>query len=143
MDGTTVAEFGQLHPDVAASHKLRQDVYIAELYLDRLYVHDLRQVRYRALSPYPAVERDFSFVFSDEVQFAQIWKAVGDLSLHELRSFVPVEIFRGGAIAASKYSILLRARFQSNERTLRDEEVTQWTSRIIQALESLGGAQRA
>jgi phenylalanyl-tRNA synthetase beta chain len=143
MDGATVAEFGQLHPDAAASHKLRQDVYIAELYLDRLYVHDLRQVRYRALSPYPAVERDFSFVFSDEVQFAQISKAVADLGLHELRDFTPVEIFRGGAITLSKYSILLRARFQSNKQTLRDEEVAQWTARIVKALESLGGAQRA
>jgi phenylalanyl-tRNA synthetase beta chain len=143
MDGATVAEFGQLHPDIASGHKLRQDVYIAELYLDRLFVHDLRQVRYQALSPYPAVERDFSFVFSDEVQFAQISKVVSDLSLRELRDFAPVEIFRGGAIAASKYSILLRARFQSNERTLRDDEVAQWTARVIKALESLGGAQRA
>ncbi len=143
MDGATVAEFGQLHPDVASAHKLRQDVYIAELYLDRLYGHDLRQVRYQAVSPYPAIERDFSFVFNDQVQFAQISKAVAGLGLQQLRDFAPVEIFRGGAIATSKYSILLRAKFQSDDRTLRDEEVAQWTSQIIKALESLGGAQRA
>ena len=82
-------------------------------------------------------------MFKDEVQFAQISKAIADLDLPELKTFVPVEIFRGGAIAASKYSILLRARFQSNKQTLRDEEVAQWTARIVKALESLGGAQRA
>src|SRR6266849_3380757 len=37
MDGTTVAQFGQIHPEVADSRKLRQDVFVAELYLDRLY----------------------------------------------------------------------------------------------------------
>ena len=41
MDGATVAQFGQIHPDVAAARKLRQDVFVAEIYLDRLYQHDL------------------------------------------------------------------------------------------------------
>ena len=65
LDGATVAQFGQIHPEVAAARKLRQDVFIAEIYLDRLYQHDLRQVRYEALPRFPAVERDFSFVFDD------------------------------------------------------------------------------
>ena len=61
MDGVPVAQFGQIHPTIAATRKLRQDVFIAELYLDQLYRRDLRQVRYEALPRYPAVERDFSF----------------------------------------------------------------------------------
>src|SRR5215471_1484982 len=40
MDGATVAEFGQIHPQIAAVRKLKQDVFVAELYLDRLYQHD-------------------------------------------------------------------------------------------------------
>ena len=43
MDGVTVAQFGQLHPDAAEKRKLRQDIFIAEIYLDRLYKHDLRR----------------------------------------------------------------------------------------------------
>ena len=76
MDGTTVAQFGQIHPDVAAARKLRQDVFVAEIYLDRLYQHDLRQVRYEALPRFPAVERDFSFVFDDGVEFEKIHQSV-------------------------------------------------------------------
>ena len=67
MDGALVAQFGQLHPDIAATRKLRQNVFIAELYLDRLYPQGLRVVRYQPLPRYPAVERDFSFVFDDGV----------------------------------------------------------------------------
>ena len=142
MDGVTVALFGQVHPETAAGRKLRQDVFIAEIYLSQLYKHDLRHVRYQALPRYPAVERDFSFVFSDAVDFEKIRQAVSSLSLEYLRSFIPAEIFRGGNVAAGSYSILLRATFQSNERTLREEEVTQWSSQIIRALESLGGTHR-
>jgi phenylalanyl-tRNA synthetase beta chain len=143
MDGATVAQFGQIHPEVAAARKLRQDVFIAELYLDRLYSHDLRVPRYEALPRYPAVERDFSFVFADGVAFQKIHETVIGLGLAELRSLVPVEIFRGGNVPAGKYSLLLRARFQSVERTLREDDVAQWSARIIKALEELGGKLRA
>jgi len=143
MDGATVAQFGQLHPDIAESRKLRQEVFLAELYLDRLYRHDLRHVRYQPLPKYPAVERDFSFVFAGEVAFEKIQQAVTALGLQELRRFVPAEIFRGGSIAAGKYSLLLRATFQSADRTLREEEVAQWSGQIVQALQALGGTLRA
>jgi phenylalanyl-tRNA synthetase beta chain len=143
VDGVPVAQFGQIHPDIATARKLRQDVFIAELYLDQLYRHDLREVRYEPLPRYPAVERDFSFVFADSIGFEKISQAVTALGLSQLRSFVPVEIFRGGAIPAGKYSLLLRARFQSGERTLREDEVAQWSQQIVGALEALGGTLRS
>ncbi|MGO9124107.1 MAG: phenylalanine--tRNA ligase subunit beta, partial [Terriglobales bacterium] len=143
MDGATVAQFGQLHPETAASRKFKQDVFIAELYLDRLYQHGLREVHFEALPRFPAVERDFSFVFADTIVFGQIRKAVWALSLSELRSSVPVEIFRGGAIPSGKYSLLLRATFQSSERTLREDEVAGWSAQLVKALEGLGGTLRA
>jgi phenylalanyl-tRNA synthetase beta chain len=143
MDSEVVAQFGQIHPEIAAARKLRQDIFVAELYLDRLFKRGLRAVRYEALARYPAVERDFSFIFDDAVIFEQIEKTVGGLNLSELRSFVPVEIFRGGSIPGGKYSLLLRATFQSGERTLREEEVGRWSGQIVKALESLGGTLRA
>ena len=143
MDGAAVAQFGQIHPEIAAARKLRQDVWIAELSLETLYKHSLREARYRALPRYPAVERDFSFMFDDAVIFEKIRQAVVRLPLPELHNFVPVEVFRGGSVVAGKYSILLRATFQSQERTLREEEVAQWSSQIIKALESVGGSLRS
>jgi phenylalanyl-tRNA synthetase beta chain len=142
MDGNVVAQFGQLHPDVAAARKLRQEVFLAEFCLDRLYEHELREPCYQALPRYPAVERDFSFVFADGVSFEQIERAVEALRLNELRSFAPAEIFRRENVGQGKYSILLRALFQSNERTLREDEVAQWSAAIITSLEGLGGALR-
>jgi len=142
LDGAIVAQFGQIHSDVAAARKLRQDVFVAEIYLDQLYQHDLRQVRYEALPRFPGVERDFSFVFDDGVEFEKIHQSVSGLGIAELRSFVPVEIFRGEKVGTGKYSILTRAKLQSSERTLRDDEVARWAEQIVKALEGLGGVQR-
>jgi phenylalanyl-tRNA synthetase beta chain len=142
IDGKPVANFGQIHPDAAAARKLKQDVYIAEVLVEDLYKLDLRMPRYKKLSRFPAVERDFSFLFDDAVSFAQITSAIQGLKHPDLQTVEPAEIFRGGNIGAGKYSILIRATFQSNERTLRDDEVNTWAAQIIDALKGLGGTQR-
>jgi phenylalanyl-tRNA synthetase beta chain len=143
MDGAPVAQFGQIAESVKSGRKLRQDVYLAEFDLDLLYARGLRKILYRALAKYPAVERDFSFVFADEVDFGAMQRAVSTLRIAEVREFKPVEIFRGGSIGAGKYSILLRARLQSDDATLRDEQIAQWSEKIIEVLRKLGGVQRA
>ena len=161
LDGETVARFGQLHPEVAAVRKLRQDVFLAEVMLERLYKHPLREPKYRRFSKFPAVGRDFSFFFDEVVTFERIKSAVEAMGIVELQLFVPVEIYRGekthssklGLIGApsktgptgapGKYSTLLHAEFQSQERTLRDDEVAQWSEQIVKALEGLGGVLRS
>jgi phenylalanyl-tRNA synthetase beta chain len=142
LNGELVAYFGALHPQVAGERKLRQQIYLAEIFADRLYGHALRAVRYQPLPRFPAVERDFSFLFPDNVSFASVNAAVHSLALSQLRSFDPVELFRGGSVPKGHYSILLRAKFQSLDRTLREDEVADWSAQMVQALQSLGGTQR-
>ena len=67
---------------------------------------------------------------------------VGVTVVNFLSEWCEVEVFRGGSIAAGEYSILLRARFQSPDRTLREDEVTQSSAKIVDALTTLGGVQR-
>ena len=143
MNGATVAIFGQLHPEVSERRKLKQEVFVAELFVDRLFERELREPQYKPISRYPAVDRDFSFVFDDAIGFDRIRTAVESLKIPEMKSLVPVEIFRGGNVPGGSYSALLRAEFQSAGRTLRDEEVALWSQQIIKALEALGGVQRA
>ena len=142
LDSEVVAQFGVLHPQVAARRKLKQDVYIAEVLADQLAKRTLREIRYTPLPKFPAVERDFSFIFADGVTFDKIEAAVKGLGIAELQGFSAEEIFRGGSVAAGNYSILLRVIFQSMERTLREDEVAEWAAKIVAALTGLGGTQR-
>ena len=143
LNGAPVAQFGQIHPEVVAARKLRQDVFLAEIDLETLYQFGLREPLFTPLAKYPAVERDFSFIFADTVSFEQMRNEVATVQVDELLDFKPAETFRGASIGAKKYSILLRAKFQSSDRTLREEEVAQWSAKIVEALKSLGGTQRA
>ncbi len=89
---------------------------------------------------------DFSFVFPDSIRWHAIDSALRLLSIAELQRIAPIEIFRdekGKAVAAGNYSLLARVVFQSNDRTLTEDELTAWSAKIIAALSALGGTQRA
>jgi phenylalanyl-tRNA synthetase beta chain len=91
------------------------------------------------------VERDFSFSFADAVQWQTIAEAVESLAIPELTRLTPVEIFRDAkstTVPAGHYALLLRCVFQSNQRTLREDELAQWSSRLIAALGALGAVLR-
>lgn len=148
MDGETVARLGQIAPEVAQARKIKAEVFVAEVFLDRLYQRALRVPRYQPLSRYPSVERDFSFIFPGEVNFQRIESAIRGLNIVELQDVEPVDMLRGkeaekAGVAPGKYSMLLRADFQSSERTLREEEIAGWSKQIIAAFQKLGGALRS
>jgi phenylalanyl-tRNA synthetase beta chain len=141
-DGLTIAWFGQLSPAEAQQRKVRQTVYLGEIYLDRLYQLSLRQPIAPELSRFQPVHRDFSFVFSDAVRWLSIADALGNLHIAELTRFAPQEIFRDPA-QKGFYSVLIRITFQALERTLREEELQGYAQAVVGVLESLGGKQRA
>jgi phenylalanyl-tRNA synthetase beta chain len=146
LDGRPIAVFGELSAEELHRRKLRQTCVIAAVNAQELLRSALRQPTVRELSRYQAVERDFSFVFPDSVRWDAIATAVNGLKIPELRSLRPVEIFRdakGKAVPAGSYSLLLRVVFQSGERTLTEEELTGASEKIVAALNTLGGMQRA
>ncbi len=143
LDGATVAWFGQLHPVEADRRKLKQTVLIGEIYLDRLYRQKLRQPLVRELSRFQSVRRDFSLLFPDSTTWTAIEEKLRSLDILELRSFAPKEILRESkSIPAGHFSLLLGTVFQSQERTLREEELQQFSQQIIAAMESIGGRLR-
>lgn len=152
-DGVIVAVFGQIRPAIAAARKIKQgvDIYVAEIYLDRPVFRALRAPRYQALSRYPSIQRDFSFNFENKVSFKQIADAITKLGIRDVKSVIPASRLQPHDIEGQNlykippehYAILISVKFQSAERTLKDDEVAQWSAQIIKALEAIGGSLRS
>jgi phenylalanyl-tRNA synthetase beta chain len=139
----SIAHLGELSTLETQKRKLRQPVFLAQLDLAKLYELPLKRITAHDLSRFQAVERDFSFVFPDAVQWHTIASAIHALAIPELQSFKPAEVWRDPKKFPGVYSLLLRTVFQSHDRTLRDDEITAWSSALITALTSLGGTLRA
>jgi len=142
LNNHPIAHFGELIHTQRDARKLRQPIYLAQLDLAALYELPLKKITAHDLSRYQAVERDFSFVFPDTTQWDAVASAIHALAIPELQSLKPIEVWRDAKKYPGVYSLLLRTVFQSNDHTLRDEELTDFWTRIIAALTALGGTIR-
>jgi phenylalanyl-tRNA synthetase beta chain len=138
---------GQVSRRISERFKLRQDAYIADLELDPLdagYKAARAALRYKPLSRFPAVERDFSLVLAEGTRFAAAEEAIRSVGIAEISSIDAVDLFRAKNLPAGKFSMLVRVTFESHEATLTEAQLTDFSSRILAALEQkLGAALRA
>ena len=141
-DGLTVGWFGQLHPREAAARKIKDVVFLGELYLDRLYRLPLREPVAREISRFQPVRRDFSLVLDESVGWERIDRAVAALNIPELVDWRAREVFRDVKLGAREYSLLLGVTFQAPDRTLREEELLDFHTRVIDAVGKAGARLR-
>jgi phenylalanyl-tRNA synthetase beta chain len=142
-----VGHAGQLARRVSERFKLRQDAYIAELELEPLcagYKTARAALRYKPLSRFPAVERDFSLVLAEGTPFAGIEHAIRALGIAEISAIDAVDLFRGKNMPEGKFAMLVRVKFESRQATLTEAQLTDFSMRILATLEQkLGAALRA
>jgi phenylalanyl-tRNA synthetase beta chain len=143
----TIGLAGQLGRRAAERFKLRQDAFVAELELDPLcagYRAARAALRYKPLSRFPAVERDFSLVFAEGTTFAAVAETIHTLGIAEVSSIDAVDLFRGKNVPEGKFSLLVRVTFESHQATLTEAQLTDFSTRIVAALEQkLGASLRA
>lgn len=125
---------GEIHPLVMANFDISKRVYIAEISIERLMAHSQRLVRYETVSKYPMIERDIALVVDKEVEsqaIIDLIKARGGEILKYVQLF---DIYTGEQIEAGKKSLAYKVGFQSDRRTLKDKEVKEAFSNILDAL---------
>ena len=142
-DGTSIGTIGRLAESVAASYKFRQPVYVVELDLSALLSGPAKLIQYSPLPRYPSVTRDISLLVNRNVALDEIFAAVNNQQVVDCRSVKLVGTFEGGNIPHGKRSVTLRLEYRSDERTLRDEEVEEYHSRLTaRLLDTFGAEQR-
>jgi len=100
-------------------------------------------IQYSPLPRYPSVVRDISLLVNRNVALDEILATVYKQNVADCRSVMLVGTFEGGSIPSSKRSVTLRLEYRSDERTLRDEEVEAYHSRLTSALlETFAAEQR-
>jgi len=134
---------GQLARRIADEFKIRQDAYVAEFRLEPLLsgieaAH--AATRFKPLPRFPAVERDFSLVLADGTSFAQVAETIRALGIPEIQSIEAADLFRGGQVPPGKFSLMVRVTFQSTQATLTEQQVADFSARIVRALEQKLGA---
>ena len=140
LGGDEVGTLGRLSEELAAAHKFRQPVYVAEVDFGVLLETEEQPVRYRHLPRYPSVVRDVSLLVGRRVTFEEARRAVHALDVEHLSGLSLVDVYEGANLPEGQRSMTLRAEYRSDDRTLRDDEADAAHARIVEALETSFGA---
>ena len=135
-----LAEFGQIHPDVAESFGLETPILAAEIRNDVLFSELDVPVTYQPLPRYPSSSRDLA-VLVDAGQpvgpmLAAIERAGGAL-LAQADLF---DVYQGKQVPEGKKSLAFSLEFRAEDHTLTDEEVQKPYEKIIRSLGAQFGA---
>jgi phenylalanyl-tRNA synthetase beta chain len=127
---------GRLHPA-----EIEGEWAFLELRLEELLARSSEVRVFRGLSAFPAVRQDLAFVVDEGVAAGDLVTEAREAAGPELREFEAFDVYRGDQVGAGRKSIAFRAAFQSDERTLSDEDAAAIRSRIVGALAERFGAE--
>lgn len=134
VEGKKVGFIGTVHPSLLEEEKIRVPMAISELDVEALLKGQPRPYRAEALSKFPAVERDYSFVVPKSLRIAdvlkEIRKAVGAL-LVEADVF---DVYEGDKMEAGKKSVSLRLVFQDRNATLQEAQINELNAKVLEAV---------
>ena len=135
---------GQIHPAMEQKYDVATTVAL-EINLEVLLSNKASKVKFTEVSKYPSVSRDLAFVVNEDVKVSDIINSIrknGKLNKENIIQNVEVfDVYTGEHVEKGYKSIALSIIFQSNERTLKDEDINQIHDKILETLKTELNAQ--
>ncbi|MBF0385894.1 MAG: phenylalanine--tRNA ligase subunit beta [Candidatus Omnitrophica bacterium] len=135
VDGKEVGEGGLISSEVLEKWDIKNTkVLFAQIDLHRVFGFALKEKRFILLCEYPAVTRDVSLAVKLGITFDEIKKAIFDLGGGILREIRFVEEYRGEKIPIGFRGIVFSLVYQSDCKTLTDDEVSALHGKIVTSI---------
>lgn len=121
---------GKVKENVQKNFDLSNGIYWAELDLNKLVLFVSFDKRYKNLPKFPFVLRDISFVVEENISYEELRKFFEEFTSGLIKEINLIDVYKGENIPSGKKSFTFSLKFQSEEKTLRDEEVEEAMSKI-------------
>ncbi len=135
LDREPIGIIGRVHP----SYK-KDEVYIAEISMSKLYEKKIKPIKYKEASKYPEVKKDLAFVVKKDVEASSIINTIRRAGGRLLTDISVFDVYVGENVGENEKSIAFGLTFSDPTRTLNDEEVTIAFDKIIKEVETKMGA---
>ncbi len=125
---------GEINEEILKNFDLGKKIYLATLNLNAVFSFVRKDERYEPVARYPYISRDVSFIIDASVSYDTLLKFFRQDPSELIKEVNLVDVYFGKNIPPGKKSLTISVKFQSPERTLRDEEVEAIDSRLRQGL---------
>ena len=134
VNGVTIANYGELHPQVVKNFDLSGKVYMFEIDLEAILSIIVPPFRYQSFSKFPGTSRDLAIVAPVSVTSGEIIALIKEHGGEYLESVSIFDVYEGEHIEAGYRSLAYNLQFRSMEGTLNDEDIDGAIQAIIDAL---------
>ena len=134
INGVTIANYGELHPQAVKNFDLPGKVYMFEIDLEAVLSITVPAFRYKSFSKFPGTSRDLAIVAPVSVTSGDIVALIKEHGGEYLESVSIFDVYEGEHIEAGYRSLAYNLQFRSMEGTLNDEDIDGTIQAIIDAL---------
>ena len=134
INGVTIANYGELHPQAVKNFDLPGKVYMFEIDLEAVLSITVPAFRYKSFSKFPGISRDLAIVAPVSVASGEIIDLIKENGGDYLESVSIFDVYEGEHIEAGYRSLAYNLQFRSMEGTLNDEDIDGTIQAIIDAL---------
>ena len=134
INGVTIANYGELHPQAVKNFDLPGKVYMFEIDLEAVLSITVPAFRYKSFSKFPGTSRDLAIVAPVSVTSGDIVALIKEHGGEYLESVSIFDVYEGEHIEVGYRSLAYNLQFRSMEGTLNDEDIDGAIQAIIDAL---------
>ncbi len=128
-----LAVVGEVHPEVQEAFGIGKKLYVFEMDIATLLVHSNKNFTSQSLPKYPGISRDLALIVSTETTAADVERIIKKNAGPYFKDVSLFDLYTGRQIGEGKKSLAFALRFQSSEKTLKDEEVDAACRKIVEA----------
>jgi phenylalanyl-tRNA synthetase beta chain len=141
LDNVRLGLLGALRPEVAQRFGIDQLLHLLDLDLDALLHLPAPIPEFQPIPAFPPSLRDIAVVVDTSVQAGNLRHTALEAGGKLLRKVDIFDVYTGKPIPEGKKSVALSLVFQSDERTLTDQDTQKAFDRIVKKLQSAHQAQ--
>ena len=117
LDDTFLGVIGEVHPSLC-----KEEIYVCEISLNKL-MQEIKALKYVAASIYPEIVKDVAFVVAKNLPVEEIMAEIKKVGKEILTNISIFDVYTGPNVLESEKSVAFKLTFQSNNRTLQEDEV--------------------
>lgn len=134
LDGEKIGIMGQISYEVMEEFKIKNPALALEIDLSMIKDKKIDQVKYKALSKFPSILRDYSFTCDRNVESQMIEDIIISRANGLVRNIEIFDIYTGSQIDEGQKSISYKVSYGKNDATLKDEEVEKIEKEFLEDL---------
>lgn len=134
IQGNDAGILGEIHPLVLENYELPDRVAAFELDLEVILEHSVDVGKYRSLPKFPGVERDLALVVPRDIPVQDLFRVIKKAGGELLRSVELFDVYQGKQVKEGFKSLAFSLKFQAEDRTLTDKEITTLIENITSRL---------